>query len=116
MYIYEHPPPSSTISPTIPSPPTHTPSGPNTTGLFLYGLRVDPLANSAFIRVEPGESHVYTYTIPADHPTGLFWYHDPTHGAAMLHVMGGLFGAIYVDLPVRLIAIARRIVTSTDPR
>jgi FtsP/CotA-like multicopper oxidase with cupredoxin domain len=63
------------------------------------------MANSAFIRIGPGERHTYTYTIPADHPTGLFWYHDPTHGASMLHVMGGLFGAIYVDLPVRVMLL-----------
>lgn len=58
------------------------------------------MENSAFIRVPPGGGqHTYTYTIPVDHPTGLFWYHDPTHGSTMLHVMGGLYGALYVDLP-----------------
>ena len=72
---------------------------PNTTGFFVYGARLDPTQNNAFVRVPPGGQFTYTLTIPADHPTGLFWYHDPTHGAAMLHVMGGLFGAFYVDLP-----------------
>ncbi|KAM3575473.1 hypothetical protein VYU27_002579 [Nannochloropsis oceanica] len=72
---------------------------PNTTGFFVHGARLDPTQNNAFVRVPPGGQFTYTLDIPADHPTGLFWYHDPTHGAAMLHVMGGLFGAFYVDLP-----------------
>ena len=72
---------------------------PNTTGFFVYGARLDPKENNAFIRVPPGGSYTYTLKIPSDHPTGLYWYHDPTHGAAMLHVMGGLFGALYVDMP-----------------
>ena len=72
---------------------------PNTTGFFVHGARLDPGQNNMFVRVPPGGQSVYSIAIPADHPTGLFWYHDPSHGAAMLHVMGGMYGAFYVDLP-----------------
>lgn len=54
--------------------------GPNTTSFFVYGARLDPSVNNRFLRILPGgRSRTYTYTIPADHPPGLFWSVHHTH-------------------------------------
>ena len=53
-----------------------------TTNLHTHGLHVSPEGNSdnVFRMVEPGQSARYEYAIPADHPTGTFWYHPHHHG------------------------------------
>lgn len=70
----------------------------NTTNLHTHGLHISPEVDSMFVHVEPGEEHVYAYTIPGDHAPGTFWYHSHVHGATTQHTMGGLVGAI-VMLP-----------------
>jgi FtsP/CotA-like multicopper oxidase with cupredoxin domain len=42
-------------------------------------------------------SFTYTYTLPTDHPAGLYWYHDHRHGAAEQETQMGLAGAIVVE-------------------
>ena len=39
----------------------------------------------------------YRYDIPADHPTGLYWYHSHRHGQAEAATMLGLSGAIVIE-------------------
>jgi FtsP/CotA-like multicopper oxidase with cupredoxin domain len=39
----------------------------------------------------------YTYTLPADHPAGLYWYHTHRHGEAEHETQMGLAGAIVVE-------------------
>jgi FtsP/CotA-like multicopper oxidase with cupredoxin domain len=69
------------------------------TNLHFHGLRITPLGrgDNMAVSVQPGESYTYEFRIPRDHPPGLFWYHDHTHGRADAHVMAGLSGALLVD-------------------
>jgi FtsP/CotA-like multicopper oxidase with cupredoxin domain len=39
----------------------------------------------------------YSYDIPADHPTGLYWYHTHRHGQAQAETMMGATGAIVIE-------------------
>jgi len=68
------------------------------TNLHTHGLHVSPSgdADNIFVTVSPGQSHTYTYDIPADHRSGLFWYHPHTHGHVAEQVAAGLAGAIVV--------------------
>lgn len=69
------------------------------TNLHTHGLHVSPAgdADNVFIRVPPGGSRTYTYDIPTDHRSGLFWYHPHAHGTVAKQVAAGLAGAIVVD-------------------
>ncbi len=69
------------------------------TNLHTHGLHVSPEGRSddVFVEVAPGASHRYRYEIPADHPSGLFWYHPHHHGMVAEQVFGGLAGAIVVE-------------------
>lgn len=69
------------------------------TNLHTHGLEVSPAGSSdnPFLRIDPGESFDYTIELPADHPTGVFWYHPHHHGMVADQVFGGLYGAIVVD-------------------
>ena len=73
----------------------------HTTNLHTHGLHVSPEGNSdnVFRMVEPGQSANYEYAVPADHPTGTFWYHPHHHGTVADQVFGGLFGALVVAAP-----------------
>ncbi|WP_123918307.1 multicopper oxidase family protein [Georgenia muralis] len=74
------------------------------TNLHVHGLHVSPEGNgdNPFLTIEPGEVFDYEFVLPADHPTGTFWYHPHHHGHVADQVFGGLYGAIVVedDLPV----------------
>jgi len=39
----------------------------------------------------------YTYSLPADHPAGLYWYHSHRHGESEQETQMGLAGAIVVE-------------------
>ena len=73
----------------------------HTTNLHTHGLHVSPEGNSdnVFRVVEPGQSARYEYAVPADHPTGTFWYHPHRHGTVADQMFGGLFGALVVGTP-----------------
>ena len=53
-----------------------------TTNLHTHGLHVSPEGNSdnPMVMIRDGETFDYEYDIPADHPTGTFWYHPHHHG------------------------------------
>ncbi len=67
--------------------------------LHFHGLRISPNghADNMHILVRPGDSFDYDFTIPPNHPPGLFWYHDHAFGAADAHVTAGLSGALLID-------------------
>jgi FtsP/CotA-like multicopper oxidase with cupredoxin domain len=69
------------------------------TNLHFHGLRITPLnqGDNMHVVVPPGASHDYIFRIPADHPPGLFWYHDHLHTEAEAHVMAGLSGTVLID-------------------
>jgi len=92
------------------------------TNLHVHGLHVSPSANSdnVFVMINPGEEHTYDYLIPADHPSGTFWYHPHHHGTVAEQVAAGMAGVIIIEdeldtLP--LIANAtERVMLLSDPR
>ncbi|MEZ5398769.1 MAG: multicopper oxidase family protein [Bryobacteraceae bacterium] len=71
---------------------------PETTNLHFHGLHIPSSGNAdnVMLRVPPGESMEYWFTIPGSHPSGTFWYHPHVHGAAARQVSRGLAGAIVV--------------------
>lgn len=68
------------------------------TNLHFHGLQIPPTGNAdnVSLRVPPGESVEYRFTIPADHPSGTYWYHPHLHGTAARQVSRGLVGAFII--------------------
>ncbi|WP_224242560.1 multicopper oxidase family protein [Hyalangium gracile] len=78
----------------------------NTTNLHVHGLEVIPHLfepvgtsdpSSHMIAIKPGEKKEYTFEMPDDHPTGLYWYHPHHHGSTSVQVANGLAGLIVVE-------------------
>ena len=85
-------------------PPPETinhPHGFNVVNLHTHGFNVSPEDNedNVLIEVHPGATFDHEIHIPADHPTGTFWYHPHKHGAASLHLGSGMAGALLVVDP-----------------
>jgi len=78
--------------------PVNTPHCFNGTNLHSHGLWVSPTGNSdnVLLSINPGVSFQYEYNIPADHPSGTFWYHTHRHGSTALQVSSGMGGALIV--------------------
>lgn len=81
----------------------------NTTNLHVHGIQTiphlfSPLGTSdpaaMMIGVEPGQNFTYRLPVPADHPSGLFWYHPHHHGSTDVQVSGGMAGLIVVRGPI----------------
>ncbi|PSN20028.1 copper oxidase [filamentous cyanobacterium CCP5] len=68
------------------------------TNLHFHGLHISPSSNgdNPFLEVLPEEGFTYRFSIPADHPGGLYWYHPHYHGKVAEQVFGGLAGVIIV--------------------
>ncbi len=68
------------------------------TNLHFHGLHVPPTgsADNVFLQVNPGESLTYRFTLPANHPSGTFWYHPHLHGTSARQVFRGLAGLFIV--------------------
>jgi FtsP/CotA-like multicopper oxidase with cupredoxin domain len=86
------------------------------TNLHTHGLQVSPQGNSdnPFLMIDPGQTFHYDYGIPADHPTGTFWYHPHHHGSAADQVYGGLYGAIIITDPDPPPVTADRVLVISD--
>jgi FtsP/CotA-like multicopper oxidase with cupredoxin domain len=69
------------------------------TNLHTHGLHVSPAGNSdnVFFTVAPGQSQEFEFRIPANHPSGLFWYHPHIHGFSNEQVRNGMSGALIVE-------------------
>jgi FtsP/CotA-like multicopper oxidase with cupredoxin domain len=69
------------------------------TNLHTHGLHVSPNGNgdNPFVTVRPGDSFDYTVRIPANHPSGTFWYHPHHHGTVADQIFAGLAGALLVE-------------------
>lgn len=78
--------------------PTNQPHCFNGTNLHSHGLWVSPTGNSdnVLLSINPGVSFEYEYNLPADHPSGTFWYHTHRHGSTALQVASGMGGALIV--------------------
>lgn len=79
-------------------PNINTPHCFNSTNLHSHGLWVSPAGNSdnVLIALLPGVKFEYEYNIPADHPSGTFWYHPHMHGSTALQVASGMAGTLIV--------------------
>jgi FtsP/CotA-like multicopper oxidase with cupredoxin domain len=66
-----------------------------TTNLHTHGLSVSPLGNSdnIFRKMEPGTTSPIQVDIPADHPTGTYWYHPHKHGSALINLLAAWPGS-----------------------
>ena len=72
------------------------PHGFNTLNFHSHGLNVSPLGNedNVLLEMHPGETFETEIHIPADHPTGTFWYHPHKHGSAAHHLGNGMAGLL----------------------
>ncbi|HEX6614822.1 MAG TPA: multicopper oxidase family protein [Gemmatimonadales bacterium] len=70
----------------------------NMSNLHYHGMHVPPtgMADNMLLMVPPNGRQRYLFQIPADHPAGLFWYHEHVHGLVTNHVGRGAAGMIYV--------------------
>jgi FtsP/CotA-like multicopper oxidase with cupredoxin domain len=87
----------------------NNPHGFNDTNLHVHGLQTvphlfQPLGTSdvmaPMIAIKPGQSYLYEFPIPPDHPSGLHWYHPHKHGSTDVQVSGGMAGTIVVRGPI----------------
>src|SRR5260370_904019 len=69
------------------------------TNLHTHGLHVSPAGNADNIDVciKPQQEFTFEYTVPADHPSGTFWYHPHRHGSVAYQLSNGLAGALIVE-------------------
>jgi FtsP/CotA-like multicopper oxidase with cupredoxin domain len=68
--------------------------------LHFHGLNVTPVCHSDEVvntLVQPGQEFDYSVQIPANEPSGLYWYHPHPHGFSEGQVQGGATGAIIVE-------------------
>ena len=65
---------------------------PNHTNLHVHGLHVSPVApaDDVYATAAPGETLHYSYSIPATHPSGTFFYHPQCLHHTMVEVFLGL--------------------------
>ncbi|MBV8117909.1 MAG: multicopper oxidase domain-containing protein [Candidatus Eremiobacteraeota bacterium] len=89
--------------------PTNNPHGFNTTNLHVHGIQTTPHIfapigtsdpTAMMLEIPPGQSFLYNFPIPSDHPSGLHWYHPHKHGSTDLQVSGGMAGLIVVRGPI----------------
>jgi len=68
------------------------------TNVHYHGLAVSPLGagDNVFIDIPPTTRFRYDMPIPADHPSGLFWYHPHVHPEVNHQIAGGLSGGLIV--------------------
>lgn len=71
----------------------------NTTNIHTHGLHVSPEGNSdnIFLEIPPQTSLQYEFRIPANHPSGTFFYHPHKHGSAAVQMFSGMAGALIIE-------------------
>jgi len=71
----------------------------NGTNLHTHGLWINPAGNgdNVLLSINPGVQFEYEYNVPADHPSGTFWYHTHRHGSTALQVSSGMAGALIIE-------------------
>lgn len=79
--------------------PLNTPHCFNGTNMHTHGLWINPAGNSdnVLISINPNVNFEYEYNVPADHPSGTFWYHPHRHGSTALQVASGMAGALIIQ-------------------
>jgi len=76
-----------------------TPYSFNTTNLHYHGLHVSPTGNSdnVLLAIPPHSKFFYEVKLPANHPSGAYWYHAHTHGSTSIQVGSGMAGALIIE-------------------
>jgi FtsP/CotA-like multicopper oxidase with cupredoxin domain len=71
----------------------------NTTNFHFHGGHVSPsgISDNVLRSMEPGEAYDIEIAIPADHPSGTYWYHPHHHGSADIQMSSGMAGALIVE-------------------
>jgi FtsP/CotA-like multicopper oxidase with cupredoxin domain len=73
----------------------------NSTNLHFHGLSIPPVCHQDDVlttSVQSGDPPFeYRIRIPADEPSGLYWYHPHLHGFTRAQVIGGASGALIVE-------------------
>jgi suppressor of ftsI len=54
-------------------------------------------AHLAGADIKPTNTYNYRWTVPADHATGLFWYHPHPHGISEAQVLSGMSGLLVIE-------------------
>jgi len=74
------------------------PQDPYTINLHTHGLRVSPLgiADNIFRQMPPDSTNQVVVNIPADHPSGTYWYHTHKHGSVTFQLISGMAGFLIV--------------------
>ena len=70
------------------------------TNLHFHGMHISPLTpadDTLTYLAGDGSIRIYNFTIPLDHPQGLFWYHSHAHGLSEYQIFNGMSGALIVD-------------------
>lgn len=74
---------------------------PGSTNLHFHGLTIPPVCHQDDVLatfVDPSAPPFeYKFTIPANEPPGLYWYHPHVHGFTKDQVLGGASGALIVE-------------------
>jgi len=72
---------------------------PEDTNLHFHGLRIPPVppADYVLMAIQSGSNFTYSFTIPLDHPQGMFYYHSHYHGKSEEQVMNGMKGILYIE-------------------
>jgi FtsP/CotA-like multicopper oxidase with cupredoxin domain len=69
--------------------------------LHFHGLVIPPVCHqddTLNTFVQPSDpAYEYRFTVPADQPPGLYWYHPHIHGFTKAQILGGASGALIVD-------------------
>lgn len=68
------------------------------TNLHVHGLHVSPRSpqDNVFLTVRPQSNYQYRYKLPANHPSGVFWYHPHHHRYVDMQTFAGQAGTIIV--------------------
>src|SRR5262249_54804380 len=68
------------------------------TNLHYHGFTVTPQegGDDVFLSVRPGTAFAYDFPIPADHMSGLYWYHPHLHPMVNREIAGGMSGGVVI--------------------
>ena len=70
------------------------------TNMHFHGMNVSPACHQDEVLhtiVNPGQEFDYSVQIPANEPSGMYWYHPHPHGFSDPQLLGGASGIIIVD-------------------
>jgi FtsP/CotA-like multicopper oxidase with cupredoxin domain len=109
FHLTNHLPPGTSMEMQMGSDPNGVTSNPcgganmtsSSTNVHFHGLNIPPKCHQDEViktAVNPGDPpFTYSFTIPANEPPGLYWYHPHPHGFTTTQIVGGAAGALIVS-------------------